>query len=372
MGLIIVGIFLATVVLATVVIGGSGAYFIYRKRKNEIEAIREHTSKSIVWIDNVLVETNRFRSGDLPRIKEDLLNDINSCINKYTNDANNNVDLFMDSEFYSKALQGILPFGEGRKAFENSFKNIENQLIDREQLSKDLEGIGTSYEKKMRENLLAGISKIELNLSEKTKETLAKLKNNPSKLLEILGRNGKFKNIPQEDVMKEIGLTIGEIGIGIGVFTLVDPELVGDMIGDILIDTIGVDLVEQFTLEIKEWFVHEVGEEISTEIIEFLGSSVVPVISIFFLLFKAGKYINLYNRVFVEKEPLQKMRTSAKSSALKNLNKIGKSVYDTICSDLDKAISELEKNLVESRNKKEKMQSDFSSNKSGLPKATNA
>ena len=65
------------------------------------------------------------------------------------------------------------------------------------------------------------------------------------------------------------------------------------------------------------------------------------------------------------------MRISAKSSALKNLNKIGKSVYDAMCNNLEKAIVELEKSLIESRNKKEALQSGFSNNKSGLPKASN-
>lgn len=367
MGLMIV-ILLAAITLIIIAVGGFGIYYLYRQRENELLAIREYTSKSILWIDNVLTEVNRFQSIDLPKLKLEILDDVNLCINKYTHEANNNIDRLMDSDFYSKALKGMLPFGEGRKAFEDSFKNIEKQIISREELSQELEDIGIKYEKKLREDLLSGISKVEFNLSAKTKETLAKLKDNPSKALRILGTNGRFKNIAEEDVVKEATLSIGEFGIlGFSIVSIMDPEAVGIFIGDILRDTIGADMVEQFGLEIKEWFIQEVGEGIGTEIIEILGTSVVPVLSILILALKVGKYIDLYDRIVVKKEPLQKMRKSAKESALRNLDKVGKSVYDTISSNLDKAVSALEKNLVESRDRKEKQHDSFVGEKNTIP-----
>lgn len=372
MGIIIGGLFVI-IALAILTLGSFGAFYIYRQRKNEHLAIREFASKSILQIDNVLMEIDRSKTDDLPQIKIEMLNDINLCINNYTHEANNNIDRLMDSDFYSKALKGIVPFGEGRKDFEDSFRNIEKQIINRDGLSKELEEIGVKYEKILRDGLLSRISKVELNLSEKTKETLAKLKDNPSKTLRVLGMNGKFKNIAAEDINKEVAFSIGEFGIlGLGIITVIDPETVGELIGDTLRDIIGSDLVEQFVLEIKEWLIQEVGEEIGTEIIETLGTALVPVIPIVFLVLKARKYLNLYNRVFVEKEPLQKMRKSAKESVLKNLNKVGKTVYDSLTTNLDKAIKELEKNLVDSRDKKEKQYSDFIDKNKVIPDGSGA
>jgi hypothetical protein len=353
-------VFIALILFTVMGIGT--AYYINTQRQNEFRAIHELSSKTITWINDCLVELARFRSNDLLQIKSNAANEIKLCVNKHIEEANKNIDSLIDDDFFTKAAKAVLPRSEWKKDFENTLKKVESELTDQRSLTNELQEIGTKFEIKLREDLLSVISKVEssdLNLSTKTKNTLAKFKDNPSKTLRLLGESSEFKEIADIDLLKkEVVISIATLGTGISglvAVSLVDLDTLGDLIGAILKDIIGTEFAKQLGMEIVNWLTQEIGEQVVMEFLEACAL-VVTGIGAVFTIFKIAKYISVYNRLFIEKELLQKMRRSAKSSITESLNKVGDAVNETLENNIDKWISELEKNLVETRNNMEKEQ----------------
>jgi hypothetical protein len=189
------------------------------------------------------------------------------------------------------------------------------------------------------------LSKMDVNpiqFSETTQSILEKLRQDQHRRGLLLG--------PESDLNKLLSIHLGKdfiIGAGTifsGVVGMIDPELMVTLCVAALKDLIGPELGQQAAAAITEYLVQEIGENAFLELVEIVGAAATGV-GLFFVAYKIIRYSLLFKRLFIDQEPLEKMRATIQANAIQALRMTAEKLYNDLSSQIEKVLGDVEVKL---------------------------
>lgn len=271
------------------------------KRERKLEELREHRAlseyMSIVGesANDGLAKIRAFKIDALPKIKADASVQIQACLQKHIDTAGIKVGTIMDNEFYKKAAWACLPNSKWKNEFQDSIKGMERAIVDQQVMGKELENITKEVENKVHTALSSILDSIQIDekkMSAETRATLNRLKDNPDKMIHLLGKDNELNALINLNLTRDAAVGIGLFSSGL-VFhfasEVLDIKTIAALSGGVMKDMFGSEILKQTTIAISNWIMQEVGEQVFAEVMEALAAAATG-IGVLFTAWKFVKY----------------------------------------------------------------------------------
>lgn len=295
---------------------------VQQKRRDDIRAVYELSRQIVENAERVLKALQHIKSECLILFTQEANASFDSYKQTQIVLLKNRIDEVVNGDYFFKAAKAVLPYQKFKTEF-NEYVNHPNQsVLDKSKLRNGYKEIAATFLKNSKESADAIIKEQNrlITLSSEARAGLTDLQSNPKRFDEVTGQNEELKKLmssTRQDIVTGLTLTI----FGAALLEAPEEEVALDIIQAVAVDGLAGGIAEQLTEMIYDWIVAEVGEQFFMEFAE-AGAAAITGLGILFTAWKAVKYGRLAKRLFIDKEPLEKMKTRIKENELESLNQV--------------------------------------------------
>jgi hypothetical protein len=327
-----------------------GVTWVRQPSRREVLAIYLLTGELRRAAEHCLSDMAEMRTGRVPRYLAVATDSIDACIDRHLRSARTKVPQLINEDFYVKAAKAALPRKKWKVELQEEIRRIDCQMVDQTALLRELTAICTHYQTAVQADLASvtlRLDDVEQKLPVDARDAIVKLLRNDRRLLRFLGNHSDLARLVNLNLGRDVSVSVLSLGTGAATLVAVsrlDAAAVHALLESALQELLGSELAGHIAHELMEWMVQEFGEGVLLEIGEAVGAALTG-IGIFFTAWKAYRYYSLYQRLFVEKEPLQRMRASAECSLANALHGAGERVEDELKKQTATSLTDLERQI---------------------------
>jgi BMFP domain-containing protein YqiC len=329
---------------------GFTVYFIRRPSRAELAAVYTLAEEARDWAARSLELMARVRTEIVPRHLAKANDAVRECVDIHTGTATDRLGELINDDFYTLTAKAALPRRKWKEELEQEIRRIDHQIVDERALLRELTEITTRFENEIRAAVAPIANRIDdfgRDVPLEVRATIKKLAGKDERMTRFLGNNRDLVQLVNLSLKRDTTISVGTVGGGIaGIIATshLDVATINTLMGGVLKDVLGSELVTELAHEISAWLVQEFGEGILLEIAGALAVSATGV-GLVFTAWRGYRYYTIYQRLFVEKEPLARMQASARESVSEALQRVGESVESELRNQSDRWLGDMEREL---------------------------